>query len=115
MKTGFKENESMVKQGPANLQRGIETVGGKIYLTNLRIIFEPHFFNFQSKISIIELSDIKDLNYCRTKFLGIIPLTDNSLSVETVKGKDYRFVLWNRKQWASEIKQKASQLSNNEK
>ncbi len=31
-------NEEIIKQGAANLQEGIESVGGKLHLTNQRMI-----------------------------------------------------------------------------
>ena len=36
MKTPLLPGETPVKDGAANLQRGLETVGGRLYLTNQR-------------------------------------------------------------------------------
>ncbi len=103
MKTALRPNEEMLKSGPANLQRGIETVGGKLYLTNQRLIFESHKFNIQTGETLIALSDIQSIRKCWTKFLNLIPLFPNSLAVHTKQGKEYCFVLWNRKTWAAAI------------
>jgi hypothetical protein len=38
--------EEILADVGANLFRGIEAVGGRLEITNRRILFEPHFFNF---------------------------------------------------------------------
>lgn len=45
MNTILLPGEMTVKEGPGNMQRGIETVGGRLYLTNMRVIFEAHALN----------------------------------------------------------------------
>jgi catechol-2,3-dioxygenase len=103
MKTELKQNEKMIKQGAANLQKGPETVGGKLYLTNQRLVFEAHKMNFQGGTTEVGLSDVSSSQKCWTKFLGIIPLTPNSLAVFTTSGDEYRFVLFGRDAWESAI------------
>jgi hypothetical protein len=103
MKTELKQNEQLIKNGAANLQKGMETVGGKLYLTDQRIVFEAHKINIQGGTTEIELSDIQSSEKCWTKFLGFIPLMPNSLAVYTKSGKEYRFVLFGRGAWAAEI------------
>ena len=39
MKTVLKDGEKIVKKSSANHQRGIEAVGGMLYLTTARLIF----------------------------------------------------------------------------
>ena len=103
MQTELKQNEQIIKQGAANLQKGIETVGGKLYLTNQRLVFEAHKINVQGGTTEIELPDILSSEKCWTMFLGFIPLMPNSLAVYTKAGKEYRFVLFGRGAWASAI------------
>lgn len=103
MKTELRQGEEIIKNGAANLQKNIETVGGKLYLTNQRIIFESHNFNIQGGTNEIELSSIQSINKCWTKFLGIIPLLPNSLAVLTKQGTEYRFVLFGRDVWKAAI------------
>ena len=103
MKTELKQNEQIIKQGAANLQKGLETVGGKLYLTNQRLVFEAHKINIQGDSTEINLSDIQSSEKCWTKFLGFIPLMPNSLAVYTKAGKEYRFVLFGRGAWAAAI------------
>lgn len=70
MKTEVGSNEQFIKQGSANLQKGLETVGGKLYLTNQRLIFEAHKINIQGGNAEIKFSDIQSLEKCWTKFFG---------------------------------------------
>jgi len=112
MKTELFKEENLIKSGSANLQKGIETVGGKIYLTNKRLVFESHNFNVQSGKTEIKLIDINSLEFSWTKLFGLIPLIPNSLSVLTKDNKNLNFALSNRTMWKEEI-EKAKNSSNN--
>jgi len=103
MKTELRPSEMLVRKGAANLQRGIETVGGQLYLTNQRLIFEAHAINFQSKPTEIEVCDIRYTDTVWTKFLGLIPLFPNSLAVHAQQSDPLRFVLFGRKSWSQSI------------
>ena len=103
MKTPLNPDEAILKCGVANLQRGVETVGGRIYLTNHRLIFESHAFNVQRGATLIPLGEISSVTKCWTKFLNIIPLMPNSLAVTTTLGHEHRLVLFGRDTWASAI------------
>lgn len=91
-----------IKKGKANLQHGIETVGGVLSLNNDRLTFKPHDTNFQRDPVVIGVSEIQLVTKSWTKFLGFIPLFPNTLSVETA-GETYRFVLFDRDEWAAAI------------
>ena len=99
MQTVLKQNERIIKQGLASLQKGMETVGGKLYLTNQRLFFEAHKFNVQGGTTEIELRDILSSEKCWTKFLGFIPLIPNSISFYTKSYAVYRFVVFNNEAW----------------
>jgi hypothetical protein len=103
MNTPLNPDESILKNGAANLQRGIETVGGRLYLTNRRLIFESHAFNVQRGATSIPLTDILSVTKCWTRFFNLIPITPNSLAVKTVQGHEHRLVLFGRDAWASAI------------
>jgi hypothetical protein len=75
----------------ANLFRGWEGVGGKLYITDRRIRFESHRWNGQpgpSEILLREATAVRSFDN-----LGLIP---NGVLVETDEGKSYRFVVWRR-------------------
>src|SRR3954467_9908174 len=91
--------ERIVHQSGANLQRGIETVGGHLFLTTRRLIFEAHQFNVKTGRTIIHLRDVEDVWKCWTKLFGFVPIFPNSLAVATAKGKTYKFVMFGRGAW----------------
>ena len=103
MKTILKVDEKLVKKSPANHQRGIETVGGMLYLTTERLIFESHSLNFQTGETIISIPEINNLRKNWTKFLGIIPIFPNTLVVTSGSGHEDNFVLFRRTTWINEI------------
>jgi hypothetical protein len=103
MKTATRQGEQIIKDGAANLQKGIETVGGRLYLTTERLVFEAHRLNVQGGVTELELADVESSLPCWTKFLGLIPLFPNSLAVHTKQGSEYRFVLFGRMAWAEAI------------
>ena len=103
MKTPILSGEISVKDGAANLQRSIETVGGRLYLTNRRLIFESHAFNIERGGTIIPLESITGVRKCWTKFLNLIPLFPNSVAVATKEGTEYRFVMFRRQAWIDAI------------
>ncbi|MEG3192315.1 GRAM domain-containing protein [Lysobacter sp. D1-1-M9] len=103
MKIHLQPDEKLVREGRANLQRGMEAVGGKLFLTDQRLFFQSHAYNVQAGPTQIALSDVRGAQLCWTKFLGLIPLFPNSLAVQTASGSEYRFVLSSREQWAAAI------------
>ena len=105
MKTELRQGEQVIKEGPANLQKGIETVGGKLFLTNQRLVFEAHKFNVQGGVTELDLSTVRSSHPCWTRFLGVIPVFPNSLAVSDEQGKTLRFVLLGRHEWAAAIEE----------
>jgi GRAM domain len=95
--------EEPLRDGPANLQRGWETVGGRLFLTTRRLVFEPHGLNAQQHRFVLRLTDIDAVSKCWTKLLGLIPVAPNSLAVEARDGTTYKFVLVGRGAWAEAI------------
>jgi hypothetical protein len=102
MKIDLDPNETLIRQGGANLQRRWEAVGGRLLLTNARLVFSSHAFNVQKGSVEIPLAAIRDVAPCWTKFLGFLPLAPNSLCVSTDQG-EHRFVVHGRSQWAEAI------------
>ncbi len=94
MKTALLTGEEIISQHSANLMRGLEGVGGRIYITNQRLIFESHSFNIQTGAEVIVLSSIIDTKKIWSRFLGI-PLAPNGLKVTTQYG-EYAFVVYGR-------------------
>jgi hypothetical protein len=96
-------SSNVLKEGAANLQKSIETVGGVLSLTSDKLTFKAHKFNVQGGVTEIELSEISSIKKCFTKFLGFIPLLPNSFSVSTDDGI-FKFVVYGREKWIEAIK-----------
>lgn len=84
-------SEAIVADVAANLFRGIEGVGGRLKITNRRVLFEPHAINIQRNPAEIPIVDIAEVSTRNT--LGIIP---NGMLIRTRAGVEYKFVVWGR-------------------
>ncbi|MEN3185039.1 MAG: GRAM domain-containing protein [Atribacterota bacterium] len=91
MALALKPGEQVLADVAANLFRGIEAVGGRMKITNQRIVFEPHALNVQRAVLEISLDEVMEVKKRTT--LGIFP---NGLLVRTKSGEDYKFVVWKR-------------------
>ncbi|MEL7004614.1 MAG: hypothetical protein AAFN93_18045 [Bacteroidota bacterium] len=60
------EEEEIQHEGPANLFRGVEGVGGKLLLTDKRLIFKSHQLNIQAGETRILLEDIQETSPRKT-------------------------------------------------
>lgn len=91
-------NEIIVKEGPANATRGMEGVGGKLYLTNQRLIFESHAINFQTGTTEINITDITESGIGRTMLFKLFRFTPNMFYVVS-NGQRFEFTVYGRKKW----------------
>ncbi|GIJ28136.1 hypothetical protein Vqi01_32980 [Micromonospora qiuiae] len=82
----------------ANLWRGVESVGGRLTLTDQHLSFRAHAVNVQSAPLDIPLQDIVATRKYRN--LGLVP---NGLAVTTMSGVEYRFVVGKRDQFIDKI------------
>jgi len=99
------ESEELIEKFAANLMRGIESVGGRMILTNQRVLFEAHKFNVQSAPLAIPLSEIESVVPSMT--LGIVP---NGMTIRCNSGREYRFVVWGRKRIISIIERERKRV-----
>ena len=90
--------ETLIKEGAANHFKGSEAVGGKLYLTNTRLIFKSHAFNVQAHEEAFQLGDITSV--LPRKTLGIIP---NGMTVTLKDGREEKFVINGRDDWMKQI------------
>jgi len=102
MKINLHRDETLIQEGGANLQRRWEAVGGRLFLTNTRLVFSSHSFNVQNGSLELPLTAIRGVAPCWTKFLGFLPLAPNSLCIST-DGGEHRFVVHGRSKWAAAI------------
>lgn len=99
------DGDEILHSGRANHFKGVEAVGGKLYLLKNRIQFKSHGFNIQNHQYSIELTTISAINFYNS--LGIVP---NGLSITTNTGTIEKFVVSNRKKWKQEIQNAVSNL-----
>lgn len=100
------DDEVMVKEGLANHFKGWEGVGGKLVLTNKRLVFKSHNFNIQRHEQAIPLEQIQSLSEGMS-----LKKYKNVLWVELTNNEKHKFIVDvdTTPQWIAEIeKLKAS-------
>lgn len=95
--------ETIEYEGPANLFRGVEGVGGKIFLTTHRFIFASHKFNIQKGNTEIFYSNIQNVEPRKTA-----KLVDNGIRITTLDSQSFDFVVNDRDRWIQILEDKIS-------
>lgn len=93
--------ETILFDTGANHFKSAEAVGGKLYLTDKRLVFRSHKFNVQNHELSINLSDIDKVE--RYKTLGLV---NNGLSVTTFNHKTEKFVVQQNDEWLNQLTEK---------
>lgn len=109
MYTDLGDGERLLRQTGVSLQRGIEAVGGQLFLTSRRLIFEAHRFNVQTGRTVIRLADVEAVWKTWTRLFGLVPLVPNSLAVATPE-RTYRFIMFGRDEWVRLIRETQQDL-----
>ena len=91
-------SETTLHAGPANHFKGLESVGGHLWLTNGRLHFRSHKMNLQNHEWSTPLADIASVHAVKT--LGLIR---NGLSVRLTSGAEHRFVVGDHERWVHDI------------
>lgn len=93
------EGESIIFEEGANLFRSrLNAVGGKLTLTDKRLLFSPHRYNFQRGRESIDLKDIKEILPRKTA-----KIADNGFRVITRDNAEYDFTVNNREEWIRQL------------
>ena len=95
------QNEQIEIEGPANLFRGIEGVGGKLFLTNKKIVFKSHKINIQKGQTDIPYENVSEIIKRKTA-----KLIDNGIRIKTNDGNEFDFVVNEREKWIENLKEK---------
>lgn len=98
MRITTEPGESMLFDTPANHFKGIEAVGGKLYLTNKRLVFKSHKINFQKHQLSINLSDILKVDKYKP-----FSIANNGLLIKTTDNKIEKFVVQKREAWVEQL------------
>lgn len=97
----LESDEEIEIHGPANMFRGIEGVGGKLFLTNKHMIFKSHKINIQTGQTAIDYNDIKGIETLKT-----LNLINNRLKINTVDDKSHVFVVNERDLWLKHLQER---------
>ena len=89
-------DENIVFQTPANHIKGLESVGGKLYLTNKRLVFKSHHWNIQNHELSINLTEIAHID--RYNVFGVIK---NGLKVSLKNNQADKFVVEKTEEWVN--------------
>lgn len=101
--TPWYPGEIVLREGAANLQRGAEAVGGRLWLTDRRLIFEAHAFNLQAGALALERAAIQAVVPGWSLLFGLLPLWPNALLLTTVDGHTHRFTVFGNRAWAAAL------------
>ncbi len=95
------EPEQTVLDVGANLKRGIESVGGRLQVTNRGLHFKSHAINLQKMPMDLRYDEIASVH--KRKSLGFVP---NGLELVLKSGQSYRLAINKRNDVAAYIESK---------
>lgn len=98
----------VLREGRANHQRGLDTVGGQLTLTDRFLVFTPQSLNLHTEVAVFPLSAVRGVRTAWTKLLGVIPLFPNSMAVTFADGSEQSFVVPGRSQWIADVQRAAA-------
>jgi hypothetical protein len=99
----IESGEQILKEAGANHFRGLEGVGGKLVLTDKRLIFKSHKYNAQNHQDTYGLDQIDTV--LKTKTLNII---SNGLTIGLRDQRTERFVIDRPVEWVECIERQKS-------
>ena len=101
IKPELTQDESIEIEGPANLFRGMEGVGGKLYLTNKKVVFKAHKINIQKGQTDILYENITEI--IKRKTAKII---NNGIRIKTNDKNEFDFVVNDREKWIEKLNER---------
>jgi len=107
IKPELTQDENVEIEGPANLFRGMEGVGGKLFLTNKKVVFKSHKINIQKGQTDILYENITEI--IKRKTAKII---DNGIRIKTNGGNEFDFVVNEREKWIEKLNEKITHYNN---
>jgi len=98
IKFELKKDEKLIFQTPANHFKGIESVGGKLFLTDKSLFFKSHRLNIQNHELTIDI-----INIVRVERFNTIGFIKNGLLIETNLHAKEKFVVEKREECIANI------------
>lgn len=98
------DDEKIIREGKANSFTFINSRGGKLAITDRRVLWQGHGFNVGAQADIIELKNIAAYGKCATIsiFNLLIPIP-NAFYISTNDGKTYKYTVYKRKEWLAAL------------
>ncbi len=103
MKTELEPGEAILRETRANMRRKGEQAAGRLTLTDRRLIFEARGLNVHRETDVVARAAIDSVTRRWTKFFGFIPLAPNTLVVTLATGRELRFIVPQRDDWAEAL------------
>jgi hypothetical protein len=91
-------DETVLLETAANHFKGVEAVGGKLHLTNKRLVFKSHKLNVQNHEYSLPVENVKNVERFRT--LGLV---NNGLLIVTNDNLKEKFVVEHVKEWVNQL------------
>ena len=101
IKPELTQGENIEIEGPANLFRGMEGVGGKMFLTNKKVVFKSHKINIQKGQTDILYENITEIVKRKTA-----KLIDNGIRIKTKDENEFDFAVNEREKWIEKLNEK---------
>lgn len=92
------KDETMLFGAQASHLKGLESIGGKLYLTDKRLVFKSHAYNFRNETFSIALQEIVSLH--AFKSLGLI---SNGMAITLSDQKKVKFIVERPEDWISRL------------
>jgi len=89
--------ERRVREGRASHFRGPETVGGRLLLTDRRIVFVPHRLNISKDVYAAPLSQLRKV--------GVGAGGPNRIEVQLTDSSRQIFLVFRSKKWLAQIQE----------
>lgn len=94
-------DEKIEIEGFANLFRGFEAVGGKLFLTDKKMIFKSHKINIQNGQTDIQYQNVNQIIKRKTS-----RLINNGIRIVTNDNRKFDFVINDRDWWFEKISER---------
>jgi hypothetical protein len=107
VKLKLESNETIVKEGGANLMTGKMMEGGKLAVTNRRLMFKGQRYDTRDFQFVFEFDKIENIRIHKSW-----KLLKNELHIDLVDGSKHRFSLDHPDQWLSSIEGQMTSAGN---
>lgn len=87
------DDEVLVAETGADSLGDAAATGGRLRITNRRIVYKPGFFNFHRRPLEIPFEEVEEVGKDAWSLVGLWPFV---VVIRTKSGNEYRFAVWER-------------------